>query len=477
MKKSAIGILFLFIAASMAQAAVFKGSIKNLNGWQVSYYASAGGMLLPDLRTVEISSDSTFTITVPDGAIERISLLMRGNGKNFFSTFYIGSDGAEVTIDPTTPKGYEPVYGIDSADIWAAEAVESVNTLFWDLASGAADPLQLRSDSCAVSVKTKLSALADSILPLVDSTQKTIRYILRQDLAMNILEIFNECRARSTSPRRHPSDSILAAWQNTADEVYGWAQPDNQYNAMSLALSRLANSSIQFKNRNFRPAGIDEYYLFANDFYRKNFSGRNAELLAAQLIFEDSKNGRYSQCIPGLVAQFKKEYPDSPLMAAVDSALAKNLKANTPVENPDIHFLNNKNVDTLADLLKAYRGKTVLIDVWATWCGPCREAFSKIKPVQEAAREKDIVLLYISMDEGDGCEKNVQKVVNSFGLTGEHIIVNPALKADIFKTFGNKNGIISIPHTALIAPNGSFKIKKMDESENPEALAAKLRAL
>ena len=52
MKKSAIGILFLFIAASMAQAAVFKGSIKNLNGWQVSYYASAGGMLLPDLRTV-----------------------------------------------------------------------------------------------------------------------------------------------------------------------------------------------------------------------------------------------------------------------------------------------------------------------------------------------------------------------------------------------------------------------------------------
>ena len=164
-------------------------------------------------------------------------------------------------------------------------------------------------------------------------------------------------------------------------------------------------------------------------------------------------------------------------MAAVDSALAKNLKANTPVENPDIHFLNNKNVDTLADLLKAYRGKTVLIDVWATWCGPCREAFSKIKPVQEAAREKDIVLLYISMDEGDGCEKNVQKVVNSFGLTGEHIIVNPALKADIFKTFGNKNGIISIPHTALIAPKGSFKIKKMDESENPEALAAKLRAL
>ena len=87
MKKSAIGILFLFIAASMAQAAVFKGSVKNLNGWQVSYYASAGGMLLPDLRPVEINSDSTFTIAVPDGAIERISLLMRGNGKNFFSTF------------------------------------------------------------------------------------------------------------------------------------------------------------------------------------------------------------------------------------------------------------------------------------------------------------------------------------------------------------------------------------------------------
>lgn len=40
MKKSAIGILFLFIAASMAQAAVFKGSVKNLNDWQVSYYAS-----------------------------------------------------------------------------------------------------------------------------------------------------------------------------------------------------------------------------------------------------------------------------------------------------------------------------------------------------------------------------------------------------------------------------------------------------
>lgn len=55
--------------------------------------------------------------------------------------------------------------------------------------------------------------------------------------------------------------------------------------------------------------------------------------------------------------------------------------------------------------LSDFKGKVVLVDVWATWCGPCRAQIPHLKKLEEEMHGTDVVFLGVSVDE----EKNKQK--------------------------------------------------------------------
>lgn len=55
--------------------------------------------------------------------------------------------------------------------------------------------------------------------------------------------------------------------------------------------------------------------------------------------------------------------------------------------------------------LSDFRGKVVLVDVWATWCGPCRGELPHLKKLEEEMKGKEVVFIGVSVDE----EKNHAK--------------------------------------------------------------------
>jgi thiol-disulfide isomerase/thioredoxin len=94
-------------------------------------------------------------------------------------------------------------------------------------------------------------------------------------------------------------------------------------------------------------------------------------------------------------------------------------------------------VISLAQLLDAYKGKAVYIDMWASWCAPCRDDISKSSDTKKMLGEKDISYLYFSTDAD---ERAWKKASEQDRITANQYL----LKADsskLFKTFIELSGI------------------------------------
>lgn len=75
---------------------------------------------------------------------------------------------------------------------------------------------------------------------------------------------------------------------------------------------------------------------------------------------------------------------------------------------------------TLNTILEKYKGKAVFVDVWATWCGPCRAGHKAMAPLKAELNDKDIVYVYISAPSSPLA--TWQKMIPD--IPGEHYLLN-----------------------------------------------------
>ena len=100
------------------------------------------------------------------------------------------------------------------------------------------------------------------------------------------------------------------------------------------------------------------------------------------------------------------------------------------IENREFDKLVLKSSDNLADLsegeallkkiLEPYKGKFVLLDVWGTWCGPCKEALSHSTEEYERLKDYDIEFLYLANRSPQESWENVIKEYNVSGPNVAH---------------------------------------------------------
>jgi len=56
------------------------------------------------------------------------------------------------------------------------------------------------------------------------------------------------------------------------------------------------------------------------------------------------------------------------------------------------------NLSVANTTLKSYEGKVILLDFWASWCGPCRESFPWMNKIQAKYKQQDLVIVAINLD-------------------------------------------------------------------------------
>ncbi|RAR72762.1 TlpA family protein disulfide reductase [Flavobacterium aciduliphilum] len=111
--------------------------------------------------------------------------------------------------------------------------------------------------------------------------------------------------------------------------------------------------------------------------------------------------------------------------------------------------------------LEDLRGKYVYIDVWATWCGPCRGEIPFLQKIEEQYHGKNIAFVSISIDTQKDHDK-WKNFVKDKSLGGIQLIADKDWYSDFIKAFG----IESIPRFILIDPTG--KVIHADETRPSE---------
>src|SRR5215470_10809379 len=116
--------------------------------------------------------------------------------------------------------------------------------------------------------------------------------------------------------------------------------------------------------------------------------------------------------------------------------------------------------------LEAFRGKVVLLNFWATWCGPCREEIPGLIALQKHYAEK-LQIIGLVVDEDD--EKIVRDVMQAEGIN------YPVAVADM-KTRVDYGGIMALPTMFLINAEGRV-VQKHVGLFNPALYETEIRAL
>jgi thiol-disulfide isomerase/thioredoxin len=118
--------------------------------------------------------------------------------------------------------------------------------------------------------------------------------------------------------------------------------------------------------------------------------------------------------------------------------------SNQPAPQFMLPDLNGKQVR-----LKDFSNKVLIVDFWATWCGPCREEIPHLNKLYEDYRGKGLEIVGISMDTDEPA--NIKKFTRDFRMEYTVVIGN----GDVAQDFG----LLGYPTTIIIDRKGNI-IKK-----------------
>ncbi len=118
---------------------------------------------------------------------------------------------------------------------------------------------------------------------------------------------------------------------------------------------------------------------------------------------------------------------------------------------------------TLKSILETHKGKTILIDIWASWCGDCIAGMPKVKALQN--QYKDVVYMFLSLDRGEQAWK---KGIKKYNVQGEHYYMQSGKKS----AFGDFVDIGWIPRYMLVNKAGEIVVFNVIEADDKKLIEA-----
>ncbi|MDD2563773.1 MAG: TlpA disulfide reductase family protein [Salinivirgaceae bacterium] len=164
------------------------------------------------------------------------------------------------------------------------------------------------------------------------------------------------------------------------------------------------------------------------------------------------------------LSKFLSKTPEKTKKTAIYSDLNNRLQilSKTRIGNIAPEFTMN-DMDDNPLSLSGLRGKVVLIDFWASWCGPCRRANPDLVKLYEKYKDYNFEIIGVSLDND---KEKWQKAIAADSLSWLHVSDLKGWQNAVGQTYG----VNSIPHTILIDDKGQIIGNKMSHEELKEKL-------
>lgn len=122
--------------------------------------------------------------------------------------------------------------------------------------------------------------------------------------------------------------------------------------------------------------------------------------------------------------------------------------------------------DIFNKIVEPYRGRYIYLDVWGTWCAPCKQMMTFVPQMKERLKDLDLVYLYLCNRSSDEAWKTA---INQFHLTGENCI-HYNLPDNQQSALERYIGVGGYPTYKIVMPNGKLLPTQAPRPDHPGAI-------
>ena len=489
-----IGLLCIFFGTKTNAQTVFKGKIINGSGLPVTYIIPVhGNFFLSSYAESQPDAKGNFSINITTDTVAFIPFYCN---KAFWRIIIAPNETDSVLIDLEKPNEIQ-FFGKNATVNQFSNTQLKREKYFSGLLDTPTERSLLDEFSGAI-VDYKINKMRDTeqlalkrfvFKNKVDTLSPTYK-ILSNDIRYYYASLFNSLTIsayrQSLKEKNSPFD---ATWAATWDRNIAAEKISNDDALASYWYHDFTDKYVDWYKASFKKE-IDitrldvkkgENIFEMEQLIRRSFSGRALEATLANMIHEEALQGQMQPSLVSIYNRFYKDYPSSeyvqyltPVVRPIADAIDDKPKDLELMEA--IYLIDNQDsIKSIDHLLSIFRGKVVYVDLWATWCAPCKEEFRYKRDLENFARGKKMEKLYISIDKADK-EQVWEDAVGFYNLSGHHIRAGSELLADIRRRFAiDDKGSFTIPRYLIVDTEGKIVIKDAKRPSEKEALYEQIK--